>query len=112
MGMRHTQTRTYQASLELVELSRRVIYQFPPGYAFLGDQLRRAAASVTLNLAEGCGKRTDRDRKRFFQIAKGSTYEVAAVFDVARAFGALQDGLYTDGMSRCDSLAAILACYH
>lgn len=111
MRMRHTETRTYQASLELVELTRRVTRELPPGYAFLSDQLRRAAASVTLNLAEGCGKRTERDRKRFFPIAKGSAYEAAAVLDVARAFGALQDKLYRDGMSRCESLAAMLACY-
>ena len=49
----------------------------------LRDQLERAAASVALNLAEGCG-RTGRDRRHFFSIAQGSAMECAAAIDLLR----------------------------
>ena len=75
--MRHTETRIYRTSLELVVLCRAVLEALPPGYAFLADQLRRASASVLLNFAEGCGKSTRRDRRKFFTIAKGSAYEIS-----------------------------------
>jgi four helix bundle protein len=46
------------------------------------DQLDRAATSIPLNLAEGNGKFSRRDRARFFDIARGSALEAAASLDV------------------------------
>ena len=55
------------------------------GTARLGDvreQLDRAATSVPLNIAEGNGKYTSKDRCRFFDTARGSALECAAGLDV------------------------------
>lgn len=106
--MQHTHSRIYRTSLQLIELARRVLGELPPGYGFLGDPLRRAAASVTLDFAEGCGKRSVRGRRRFFDIARGSVYEVAAVLDVADGFGVLHRGLHGEGQELCDHLGAML----
>lgn len=46
------------------------------------DQLDRASTSVALNIAEGKGKFSERDRTRFFEIARGSALECAACLDV------------------------------
>ena len=46
------------------------------------DQLDRAATSIPLNIAEGNGKFSRRDRARFFDIARGSALEAAASLDV------------------------------
>jgi four helix bundle protein len=48
----------------------------------LRDQLHRASSSIALCLAEGRGKRTLADQKRFFQMAFGSIRECQAVFDL------------------------------
>lgn len=49
---------------------------------FLQDQLLRASSSVALNLAEGSGKRTAPEQKRFYAIALGSLRECAAVLEL------------------------------
>jgi four helix bundle protein len=46
------------------------------------DQLDRASTSIPLNIAEGNGKFSARDRSRFFEMARGSALECAACLDV------------------------------
>ena len=53
------------------------------------DQLDRASTSISLNIAEGNGKYTLKDRCRFFDIAHGSALECAAGLDVLLAKGKL-----------------------
>lgn len=60
----------------------------------LTSQLRRAAASVTANLAEGCGRLAGPDRARLFQIAMGSASEVEYHLLLARDLGFLDQRTY------------------
>ena len=106
--MQFQRTHIYAKSLQLVDLSRRVLSNLPPGSGFLADQLRRAAASIPLNFAEGYGKSTARDQRRYFIIARGSANEVAAIFDVAHRLGYIAEADHREGQEYCDHLARML----
>src|SRR5688572_17198817 len=54
----------------------------PKGHAVLRDELERASLSIVLNIAEGAGRRSRRDKGRFYTIARGSAMESAALIDV------------------------------
>ncbi len=84
--------RSYALALEIHRLTRK----FP---AFergeLGSQLRRAATSIPINIAEGYGrKRSPEDFKRFLVIALGSSNEVSVVLDLARDLSYLNEGTH------------------
>jgi len=79
---------TYEAALGLITGLRQVHDALLKRDRDLADQLRRAAASVALNLAEGA-QRVGRDRIQFYRIAAGSAAEVRAALEVARAWGDL-----------------------
>ena len=51
-------------------------------HRILQEQLLRASSSIALNLAEGSGKRTPDDQKRFFSIALGSLRECDAILQL------------------------------
>jgi len=53
---------------------------------YLSDQFKRAMSSIVLNIAEGNGRITPKDRKRFFNIATASAKESAAILDIAYSF--------------------------
>jgi four helix bundle protein len=54
----------------------------PEDRRVLRDQLERASLSVILNIAEGAGRRSRKDKARHYAIARGSAMESAAIVDV------------------------------
>ena len=73
----------YQVSIQFVAVAVALSGQLPKGYAPLADQLRRAAWSIPLHIAEGVGKPSPSDQARFHAIARGSAMECGAILDVA-----------------------------
>lgn len=82
----HERLDVYQVAIEFVGDANITADGIPRGRAALGDQLRRAATSICLNIAEGSGEFAPKEKARFYRIAKRSATECAAVLDVANAW--------------------------
>lgn len=77
----------YQCAIEFFAIAAAIVEALPRGNASLADQLKRAAMSIPLNIAEASGKPTTADRKRFSAIARGSAMECGAILDVCVVLG-------------------------
>ena len=65
--------------------------QLPKEETFgLGDQIRRAAVSIPSNIAEGFGRESPNEFKRFLSIARGSLYEMKTQLRLAESLGYLR----------------------
>src|SRR6266851_8390593 len=81
MPFHHETLIVYQRALEFAGWSQALIDSLPKKTS-TRDQLERAGDSIALNIAEGNGKFSQRDRARFLQIAHGSALECSVCLDL------------------------------
>lgn len=85
----------WQKAHELVLAIYRCSLEFPKVEHFgLTSQIRRAAVSVTSNIAEGYKRRSRAEKRQFFYIAVGSLEEVKSQLLIARDLGYLEADSY------------------
>lgn len=65
----------YKLALDSAKQVAKTTENSPRGHWSLVDQFRRASTSIALNIAEGAGRYADGEKKQFYAIAKGSSYE-------------------------------------
>ena len=82
-----------------------------PKYEFFGlvDQIRRAATSIALNIAEGAGSGGDNEFHRFLSIAFRSVYEVITAAEIALKLNYGQPEENRELIRRADELCAMIA---
>jgi len=97
----------FEISIVLIRSLRAALTRLATHDASLATQLRRAAASVPLNLNEG-RRRTGKDRLHFWRIAAGSADEVRAALRVAEAFGYLEPAAIEEPLQLVDRVLAML----
>ena len=98
----------YRCAIEFVAMALEIAETIPRGHGALRDQLRRAALSIPLNIAEGAGRRSEADGARHFAIARGSTMECAAAMDVVRLLGVLPEERHRQAIELLARLVAML----
>jgi four helix bundle protein len=87
--------KVWQKSHQLAQAVYIETSKFPEDERFgLTSQLRRAAASIAANLAEGCGRRTDRELDRYVRISLGSATELEYHLILAKDIGCLSPARY------------------
>ena len=84
LQLAHTKLEVYKFSEELAIECYRITKRFPPDEKFaMVQQIRRATVSVHLNLAEGCSRKSQNERNRHFEIARGSVIEIDSAIGIA-----------------------------
>ena len=86
----------WQKSLQFVTEIYRLSESFPSKEIYgITSQLRRASVSVPSNIAEGYGRNSIAEYKRFSQIALGSLYEVQTLLEVSRNLDYVSNDLFS-----------------
>ncbi|OGY51205.1 MAG: four helix bundle protein [Candidatus Buchananbacteria bacterium RIFCSPLOWO2_01_FULL_56_15] len=75
---------------------------------YLADQLKRAALSITLNVAEGAGRFSKNDKKNFYVIARGSVYECVSVVRLMKVTRAVDDNNFSAFYHQLEELSKML----
>jgi four helix bundle protein len=107
MTFGHEQLDVYRAAIEYVGWAFRLCERLK-AHRNAKDQLLRASQAIPLNIAEGNGKATEGERRRYFEIARGSALECAAAQDVLEVCGALSRVENADAKRLLDRIVAML----
>ena len=84
LELAHTKLDIFNVAKTFVLECYRETKSFPAEEKFgMISQIRRAALSVHLNVAEGCSIKSEKDRKWFYEVARGSIVEVDTALDIA-----------------------------
>lgn len=96
----------HQLTLEIYKITK----DFPKEELFaLTNQLRRASSSIPSNIAEGCGRGSNKDYAHFLQIAMGSAFEIDYQLLLAKDLNYLDAKSYLDIGERVTVLKRQLA---
>jgi four helix bundle protein len=105
----HRDLIVWQMAYDLAMDIYRVTATFPLEERYgLISQLRRAAVSIVSNLAEGTGRDTRGELRRYAAIAQGSTQEVACQIQIARDVGYLKSEESDQLLLRVDRIGRLL----
>jgi four helix bundle protein len=97
MILDHERLDVYRLALDFLVFANQVIEALPRGRSHLRDQLTRASISIVLNLAEGAGKHSKPDKRRYYLSARGSATESAALLDVLARLQLLDEAGHKTG---------------
>ena len=85
LTLNHQRLDIYQTSKAFVYQCYKLTKLLPAEERFgMISQIRRAALSVHLNIAEGASRKSEAERKRYCEIARGSVIEIDAALDIAK----------------------------
>ncbi len=97
--------RAIDYSIELYKMTS----NFPKEEIYgLTSQIRRAALSIALNIAEGSGNTSEKEFKRFLEISLRSVYEVIACLDIALKLKFLSETEFEKLTKEADEIAAMI----
>jgi four helix bundle protein len=101
---------TWQKAIDFADLVYSITRAFPDIERFgLTSQMRRAAVSISSNIAEGTSRFSHNDYARFLEIAAGSLFEVVSQSFIARRQGFLSEADFTKLYSGAEEQSRMLS---
>lgn len=85
-AMNHHKLKCVDRLMSVAKKMPAIVHSMPRGEAYLVDQFKRALTSAILNLCEGNGRTSPRERNRFFDISLASISETIACIDIFEAY--------------------------
>ena len=104
----HERLDVYRLALDFLVFANGVIEGLPRGRSHLGEQFTRASMSVLLNLAEGAGKLSKADKRRYSLTARGSATESAALLDACLRLELLEESAHREGKEMVVRIVSML----
>ncbi len=96
----------YISAQQLFQEVSGFIQKLPSRYKFeIGNQMLRASFSIVLNIAEGSGKKSDKELGRYLDIALGSLYETLAGLDTIRSVRSISQDDFNHFLKNISALA-------
>lgn len=103
------QLRIWQESRQFVVSIYKITNNFPVSEQFgLTSQLRRASSSIMANIAEGCGRQTNKDFLRFLYMALGSLKECESFLLLAKDLGFVRENEFSELDSQMQQLGKMI----
>jgi len=102
---------TYQKAYELVKEIYKLSRKLPDDEKYnINTQIKRAATSIPLNIAEGYGrKESNAEYKRFLIIAKGSNNELQVLLELCKDFSYITEEKYIQLIARSDEIGRMIS---
>jgi len=100
----------WQKAVTLYDLADQAADRFPQRMQFsVADQLRRAALSVSSNIAEGSGRETAKECKYFFTVARSSAFEVVSIMTICQRRGLVAPEQYHEVYGLAEEISKMLS---
>ncbi len=100
----------WQKAIDFADLVYKLTRQFPDEERFgLTNQMRRAAVSISSNIAEGSSRSSKSDFARFVEIATGSVFEVVSQAFIAQRQSFLSEDQFRDIYTDAEELSRMLS---
>lgn len=103
----HEKLIVYQKSLKFIELIEPILQRYKY-YISAIKHLDEASTSVSLNIAEGTGKYTPKDKCKFFDISRGSAVECASVLDILAVKKKISEEEHLNGKKLLHEIVSML----
>ena len=99
----------YKRSKELLKQVYQITDKFPEREKYnVISQLRRSMLSIPLNIAEGYGRQSRDDFKRFLKISLGSSNEVEALLDISKDLKYITENAYKEVSKENDEIGKMI----
>ncbi len=99
----------WRKSIGLFDEVAEIADSIPRSYQFsIGEQIRRSCLSISANIAEATGRESLKERKYYFNVARGSVCETVSLLHILRSRRHISNDTFSSLYGECDEIARML----